>query len=323
MMRLIPKGALLHTHDMGVARPDFLLQVTYEPLLYVCSDHPPKFLFSSILPKHACDSDWQLMTEARTKFGDVNKFDAELKKYFSLVTSDLRDVYPDVNAVWRRKYDYRETVKVYKTVLDKFSHRYKDFYGGRLIYSPSKLSWRTMNITNELQKAEELKREFPDLIAGTISTLVQRFGTWSDENLVDAVLLKPKRIGNPHALVKHPLLMNLVKQNDIALEVNVISDQVLNLVDDFRNHPLSVLLAYDMPVVIASDYNFLWEANSLTHDFYVIFTGVSSERSDLRLLKQLALNSMKYNTVKDKRPMEKMFQDNWNQFLDRVLENFS
>ena len=43
---------------------------------------------------------------------------------------------------------------------------------------------------------------------------------------MDAVLLNSTRIGHGYALYKHPLVMQLIKERDIAIEVNPISNQV-------------------------------------------------------------------------------------------------
>ena len=47
-----------------------------------------------------------------------------------------------------------------------------------------------------------------------------------DLNIVDAILLNTTRIGHGYALSKHPQLMKLVKDRNIAIEVCPISNQV-------------------------------------------------------------------------------------------------
>ena len=69
--------------------------------------------------------------------------------------------------------------------------------------------------------------------------------------------------------------------------------KVLGLVSDLRNHPGAVMFASDLPVVVASDDPSVWGATPLSHDFYMALMGLGAVHDDLRLLKQLAINSFK------------------------------
>lgn len=135
-------------------------------------------------------------------------------------------------------------------------------------------------------------------------------------------MLGSRRIGHGFALAKHPKLFDLVKHKNIAIEVNPISNQVLKLVDDFRNHPASIYLAQNIPVVISSDNFAFWEVKPLSHDFYITFLGIASRHSDLRTLKKFALNSIQYSAMNETEKIEAMtkWQKEWDRFIDDLVK---
>lgn len=64
-----------------------------------------------------------------------------------------------------------------------------------------------------------------------------------------------------------------------------------------------------------------WEASPLSHDFYMAFLGIVSRRSDLRTLKKLATNSIKYSSL-NKQEKEIAFckwQTKWDRFIEEVI----
>lgn len=144
------------------------------------------------------------------------------------------------------------------------------------------------------------------------------YGTSSDMNLLDAILLGTKRIGHGFALNKHPLFTEEVLERDIGIEVNVISNTVLSLVRDVRDHPLSTFLAKGLPVIISSDDPGIWEADPISMDMYVAFVGAASRFSDLRLLKTLAMNSLKYSAMEEAEKQDALnkFEVQWKTFID-------
>lgn len=146
------------------------------------------------------------------------------------------------------------------------------------------------------------------------------YGTSIDENLIDAILLGTKRIGHGYAMVKHPVVMDLAKTLDIAVEVCPVSNQVLQLGYDYRNHPAATLIANDIPIVISSDDPSFWRATPLTHDFYFAFLGIAPFNADLRFLKQLAINSITYSGLEKEEKAEAFdkWQRRWDQWIDEV-----
>ncbi|KAG7303385.1 hypothetical protein JYU34_011880 [Plutella xylostella] len=401
VIKSMPKGAVLHAHDTGLLSPDYVVNITYSDDLYVCFvDEDISFLFSENEPEQPCETQWLLMRDARYSSGNVEKFDAHLRKHFTVVVDNPSEAYPDVNAAWNKfgnyfvktsglfgykpiwemyfydtlkafrednimyieirsvlpplydlkgiTYDAVQTAKSYKKMLDRFILDYPDFFGARLIYAPIRLV-SASTVEEYLETAKIIKAELPDFFAGfdlvgqedlgvPLKEFVPQlsagadeldyffhagetnwFGTTTDDNLFDAVALGTKRIGHAFALAKHPVLLQEVKRRNIGLEINVISNNVLKLVDDIRNHPLASFLAQGLPVVISSDDPGVWEADPLSHDFYVAFVGVSSRNADLRLLKKLALNSLYHSTAPYKDKMIYEFEKRWSRFIDGLV----
>ncbi|KAH9643484.1 hypothetical protein HF086_015632 [Spodoptera exigua] len=261
---------------------------------------------------------------------------------------EIRSVLPPLYDLKGNIYNSVETAKSYKKVTEKFKKDYPDFFGAKLIYAPLKLVDRE-TLRSYIKIAREIHELMPEFLVGfdlvgqeDLGVPLKEFlpdlanigldlylhagetnwyGTSSDENLFDAIALGTKRIGHAFALVKHPLLMEEVKKRKIALEVNVVSNVVLKLVDDVRNHPLATYLSQDMPVVLSSDDPGAWEAEPLTHDFYVTFVGVSSRHADLKMLKQLALNSLYYSSYNEKDKLVHEFQIRWTKFIDSIVKD--
>jgi len=120
--------------------------------------------------------------------------------------------------------------------------------------------------------------------------------TWAEnENLYDAILLGARRIGHGLALIKHPLLMDIVKSRGIAIEVCPISNQILGYVPDLRNHPAVHYISAGLPVVLSPDDPAIMR-HTFSEDFYTAFMAWGL---DLRGLKQLAMNSLLYSTMTD------------------------
>lgn len=146
------------------------------------------------------------------------------------------------------------------------------------------------------------------------------FGLKSDKNLLDAVLLNTTRIGHGYALLKHPQVLKIIMEKKIAIEICPISNQVLGLVRDLRNHPASILFAEGFPVVISNDDPGLWGSKALSYDFYEAFVGMMSRDADIRALKQLAINSIIYSSMSasEKQKAYEIWTRKWFEFLDNI-----
>lgn len=139
------------------------------------------------------------------------------------------------------------------------------------------------------------------------------------------MLLGTERIGHGYGLAKHPKLIELIKERNVTIEINPVSNQVLKLVDDFRNHPASILMAQNVQVVIAPDDPSFWEVSKLSHDFYIAFLGIASRHSDLRTLKKFALNSIEHSALNTAEKSDAFikWQIKWDTFIENLINGRS
>ena len=78
-----------------------------------------------------------------------------------------------------------------------------------------------LDIHFHFSKSDRIKYDIPDWI-----------GLDVNENLTDALLLNSTSIGHGYAVAKDPVVLESIKKNDIALEINPISGQasILSLI---------------------------------------------------------------------------------------------
>ncbi|XP_026474204.1 adenosine deaminase 2-like [Ctenocephalides felis] len=262
---------------------------------------------------------------------------------------EFRGTLPNVYRLDGTELKEKEVCQLYVDTLNKFKNQHPTFFGARFIYAPHRLV-NNQQFLEYARIARDLKNAFPDFVAGfdlvgqedlgetlhSFSTELEEMqsemnfyfhagetdwnGFSTDNNLVDAVLLGTKRIGHGYALLKHPQVARTVKNNQIGIEVCPISNQVLGLVSDLRNHPGSYLLTNNYPVVIAPDDPGFWGAQGASYDWYEAFMGLAAKWQDLRLLKQLAINSINYSSLEGLKKQELMqeWEKRWEKFVDDV-----
>ncbi|KAF9015519.1 hypothetical protein BDQ17DRAFT_1295372 [Cyathus striatus] len=242
--------------------------------------------------------------------------------------------------------------------------REDEFIGARIIYTtirfitPEELEWYTEDCIT-------LKKEFPHLIAGfdlvgdenVLKPIIyyieplMRFrhrqkeedvdipfifhagetlgdGTEADVNLYDAILLGTKRIGHGFSIVKHPKLLDICREKNIALEVCPISNEILRLTSSMPMHPLPIMLNNGVPVVLSSDDPAVFGNMGLTFDFFQVL--VASEVTGLSTLATFARDSIQFSTLNDnekKRAFElweTKWESSWNISLrNGILHNWS
>lgn len=240
------------------------------------------------------------------------------------------------------------TMAVYRDTAQRFLNDHPDqYFGTRFIYAPPR---RVDNDTMEgyISLVKQLREQFPDFVAGFdlvgqedqglplkdfVGSLLKLseaqipvfyhsgetawMGMSTDENLIDALLLNASRLGHGYAITKHPEAKELALEKDVPLEICPISNQVLKMVDDLRNHPAAGLVANGFPVVVSADDPGAWGAVGLSHDFYEAFMALGGAKADLRFLKQLAVNSILFSSLDEEKKSQLMLKwvAKWDEFI--------
>ena len=143
---------------------------------------------------------------------------------------------------------------------------------------------------------------------------------WSSvDNLYDCILLGSKRIGHGFNLFRFPKLMTEVRKQDICLEINPLSNQILGYISDLRIHPASYYLSQGIAITLNSDDPLIFDYEGLTYDYWTAFM---AWELDLKALKQLAQNSLKYSALSEKEKQEALqaWELKWNDFVDYANE---
>ncbi|XP_073829040.1 adenosine deaminase 2-like [Musca autumnalis] len=237
-------------------------------------------------------------------------------------------------------------------IVNRFKQQYPDFLGVKVIIAPSRnsdpmqKSFDTFKMYHSMYPKELIGFDlvgqedtgktlvnYVDILQSKPETAkfffhageTNWFGSPIDYNLLDAILLNTTRIGHGYALMKHPMLWNAVKFRDIAVEVNPLSNQILDLVWDLyllRNHPAALFVAENIPMVISNDDPGFWDAKGLSYDFYYAIMSMAPNNAGLKTLKQLVWNSLKYATFdeKERKKAYAVLQKKWNDFIDDVLK---
>ncbi|XP_045056497.2 adenosine deaminase 2 isoform X4 [Desmodus rotundus] len=308
-------------------------------------------------PTAAECSEWVLLEKYRQELQNVTEFDESLLRNFTLVTGNPEAAYPNQDVLWSKfqtifftisglisyapvfrdyifqglqefyqdnvfylelralllpvyeldgtTYSQEWMVETYRDVTSLFARKHPGFIGMKIIYSDHRAA-----LTIPASQGYKLPYFFH---AGETDWQ----GTSVDGNLLEALILNSTRIGHGFALTKHPAIWTDLWKKDIPVEVCPISNQVLQLVSDLRNHPAAVLMATGCPMVISSDDPAMFGASGLSYDFYEAFMGIGGMKADLRTLKQLALNSIKYSTLQDteKKAAMETWAERWDAFV--------
>lgn len=142
------------------------------------------------------------------------------------------------------------------------------------------------------------------------------------DKLLDAYLLKSKRVGHGLNLYHFPALMEKFIEEDIPLEVSPISNQLLGYAPDLRGHPAIEYMKRGVPMVISSDDPLIFGNDGLSYDFFV---AVTEWGLGLGEVKYLCVSSIRYSAASpdEKKAMMENWNKKWDAFIKKSLEELS
>ncbi|CAG8981482.1 hypothetical protein HYALB_00003053 [Hymenoscyphus albidus] len=217
----------------------------------------------------------------------------------------------------------------------KATRKGRNFWGTRIIWTVSRGRERA-RIISDMKNALNFKAKYPDLISGydlvsqedlgrSLSDLTPELlwfqqqagarnltipyffhagetlgdGNSTDDNIISAVKFGTRRIGHGFSLFKHPTLMDIYKEENVAVEVCLISNEALRLNDNVLQHPLPALIANGVYTALSNDDPAIegQDDAGLSYDFYEAIQGF--ENIGLAGLGNLAQNSVLFSNFED------------------------
>jgi len=143
-----------------------------------------------------------------------------------------------------------------------------------------------------LDVLRELRAEYPDI------PLSFHAGEMDgpDKHIRSTLLLGAQRIGHGVNILGDPdTLLMLQLSGKVLIEINLISNQLLEYVDDIKKHPFPELLRTGVPVCLNTDDRGMWDSN-MTDEYYTAKTQFNLSWPELTVL---AKNSLQYSFAEE------------------------
>ena len=109
----------------------------------------------------------------------------------------------------------------------------------------------------------------------------------------DTVLLGAERIGHGLNLITDPDTMRLFRHGPYMVEINLISNLLLQYYDDYSQHPFPEYLRTGIPVALSTDDRGMWDS-TMSDEFFVAVKEFNLSWAEVKLLSE---NSLKYAFV--------------------------
>lgn len=140
-----------------------------------------------------------------------------------------------------------------------------------------------------------------------------------NDHIRDTLLLGADRIGHGVNLITDADTMRLMRHGPYMVEINLISNLLLEYVSDYSQHPFPEYLRTDIPVALSTDDRGMWDSN-MTDEFFVAVKEFNLSWPEIVMLSR---NSLFYSFAPEplKQDMLATFAANLSTFEAAVLND--
>jgi adenosine deaminase CECR1 len=133
----------------------------------------------------------------------------------------------------------------------------------------------------------------------------------------DTLLLGATRIGHGVNLITDPDTLLLMRYNRYMVEINLISNLLLEYIDDYSQHPFPEYLRLGVPVALSTDDRGMWDSN-MTDEYFTAVTNFNLSWSEVV---KLGANSLSYSFLDDQ--TKKQLLDDYYQRIAKFEHSFA
>ena len=156
--------------------------------------------------------------------------------------------------------------------------------------------WVGLNMAGIEEKGQGYPERFKEILRelrATYPTMPLAFHAGEmdgpDKNIRETLLLGATRIGHGVNILGDPDTLLLLQMSDrVLIEINLISNQLLEYVLDIKKHPFPELLRTGVPVCLNTDDRGMWDSN-LTDEYYTAMVNFNLSWPELIQLARYSL----------------------------------
>jgi adenosine deaminase CECR1 len=138
-----------------------------------------------------------------------------------------------------------------------------------------------------------------------------------NSHIRDTLMLGADRIGHGVNLISDPELLREMRHGPYLVEINLISNLLLEYVSDYAQHPFPEYLRLGIPVALSTDDRGMWDSN-ITDEFFVAVKEFNLSWDEILLLSR---NSLQYSFVED--DVKAQLLKTYNTRIQKFQESFA